>query len=47
VINKGAVLLAGQTEPDAGNRVLETWVLLRQDGIWRVEAFHNCPEHTG
>lgn len=44
VISKGAVLLAGQTEPDASNRVLETWVLDRQDGTRRVQAFHNCPE---
>lgn len=41
---KGAVLLAGQAEPDAASRALETWVLSRQDGAWRVQAFHNCPE---
>lgn len=45
VISKGAMLLAGQTEPDAANRALETWVLSRQNGTWRVQAFHNCPEH--
>lgn len=44
VISKGAVLMAGQTEPAAEGRALETWVLSRQDGTWRVEAFHNCPE---
>jgi len=44
VISKGAVLLAGQTEPAAESRALETWVLSKQDGNWRVEAFHNCPE---
>ena len=46
VISKGAMLLAGQTEPDAANRALETWVLASQDGTWRVQAFHNCPEHA-
>jgi uncharacterized protein (TIGR02246 family) len=45
VISKGAMLLAGQTEPDAANRALETWVLTRQAGTWRVQAFCNCPEH--
>ncbi|MEV1177463.1 SgcJ/EcaC family oxidoreductase [Nonomuraea sp. NPDC049784] len=46
VISKGAVLLADQTEPDAANHALETWVLSRQDSLWRVQAFHNCPQHT-
>ncbi len=44
VTSKGAALLAGQAEPDAASRALETWVLSRQDGSWRVQAFHNCPE---
>ena len=46
VISKGAILRAGQTEPDAASRALETWVLSKQDGTWRVHAFHNCPERT-
>jgi uncharacterized protein (TIGR02246 family) len=46
VISKGAMLLAGQTEPDAANRALETWVLSNHDGAWRVQAFHNCPDHA-
>lgn len=46
VFSKGAMLLAGQTEPDPAERVLETWVLAKQDGAWRVQAFHNCPEQT-
>ncbi len=44
VTSKGAVLLAGQAEPDAASRALETWVLSRQDSAWRVQAFHNCPD---
>jgi uncharacterized protein (TIGR02246 family) len=44
--SKGAVLLAGQAEPDAASRALETWVLSRQGGAWRVQAFHNCPEQV-
>jgi uncharacterized protein (TIGR02246 family) len=43
VISKGAVVLAGQDEPAAESRTLHTWVLSRQDGDWRVKAFHSCP----
>jgi hypothetical protein len=25
----------------------ETWVLSRQGGTWRVQAFWNCPEQAG
>jgi len=46
VISKGAVLLAGQDEPAAETRSVDTWVLSGRDGTWRVEAFHNCPEHA-
>ena len=46
VTSKGAMLLAGQAEPAAENRSRDTWVLSGRDGIWRVEAFHNCPENA-
>ena len=44
VISKGAMILAGQSESDAKNRALETWVLAREGERWLVEAFHNCPQ---
>jgi uncharacterized protein (TIGR02246 family) len=44
VLSRGAMLFAGQTEPAAETRTLDGWVLCKQDGTWRVEAFHNCPE---
>jgi uncharacterized protein (TIGR02246 family) len=44
VISKGAILMEGDTKPAAATRSLETWVLSEQDGTWRIEAFHNCPE---
>jgi uncharacterized protein (TIGR02246 family) len=47
VISKGAMLLAGQTEPDRATRALDTWVLARSDDTWWVLAFHSCPEYTG
>ncbi|HEV8570642.1 MAG TPA: hypothetical protein VGQ92_26725 [Actinoplanes sp.] len=46
MISKGAVVLAGEAEPRAENRALETWVLSQQDGTWRVKAFHNCAENA-
>ncbi|MFC4049005.1 SgcJ/EcaC family oxidoreductase [Actinomadura syzygii] len=42
VFSKGAVVPSGAAEPDPASRSLETWVLSRWDGAWRVEAFHNC-----
>jgi uncharacterized protein (TIGR02246 family) len=47
VLSKGAILFAGQSEPAVQSRTLDGWVLCMQDGAWRVEAFHNCPENTG
>ena len=46
LISKGAIVLAGETEPRAENRALETWVLSRDDGTWRVRAFHSCPREA-
>jgi uncharacterized protein (TIGR02246 family) len=46
VTSKGAVLLAGQAEPDDASRALETWVLSRPGGAWRIDAFHNSPEQV-
>jgi uncharacterized protein (TIGR02246 family) len=44
VLSKGAIVLAGQGESAQESRTLDGWVLCKQDGAWRVEAFHNCPE---
>ena len=44
VISKGGIVFAGQTAVAAESRSVDTWVLSRQDGAWRVEAFHNCPQ---
>jgi uncharacterized protein (TIGR02246 family) len=42
VTSKGAVLQPGQTQPVAEVEALETWILSKQGGTWRVRAFHNC-----
>jgi uncharacterized protein (TIGR02246 family) len=44
VISKGGIQFAGQTGIAAETRSVDTWVLARQDGTWRVEAFHNCAQ---
>jgi uncharacterized protein (TIGR02246 family) len=46
VLSKGAVVFAGQAEPAQESRTLDGWVLSKQDGAWRVEAFHNCPDNA-
>ncbi|WP_165977950.1 SgcJ/EcaC family oxidoreductase [Nonomuraea diastatica] len=42
VVGKGAVVPSGQADPDPASRSLETWVLSRRGGAWRIAAFHNC-----
>jgi uncharacterized protein (TIGR02246 family) len=46
VISKGGIVFAGQTDIAAQTRSVDTWVLSRQDGTWRVEAFHNCAQDS-
>ncbi|GAA1117479.1 SgcJ/EcaC family oxidoreductase [Streptomyces javensis] len=40
---RGAVLTAGETEVTAENAIRSTWTLVKQDGEWRVAAYHNSP----
>jgi uncharacterized protein (TIGR02246 family) len=47
VISKGAIQFAGQASPAPETRSVDTWLLSRQDGSWRIEAYHNCPEAGG
>ena len=47
VISKGGIQFAGQASPAPETRSVDTWLLSRPDGSWRVEAFHNCPEAGG
>jgi uncharacterized protein (TIGR02246 family) len=47
VISRAAVVMPGQAEPAPETASLDTWVLSRQDGAWRVEAFHGSPEQAG
>lgn len=45
VISKDGIQYAGQANVGAKTTSVETWVLSRQDGTWRIEAFHNSPEN--
>jgi uncharacterized protein (TIGR02246 family) len=47
VTGRAAIVLAGESEPRGENRALDTWVLCEQEGAWRVQAFHNCPQNAG
>jgi len=46
VISKGGIVFAGQAGIAAETKSVETWVLSRQDGAWRIQAFHNSPENV-
>jgi uncharacterized protein (TIGR02246 family) len=47
VVSEGGIQFAGQASVAPETRSVDTWVLFRQDGGWRVEAFHSCPEAGG
>ena len=47
VISKSGIQFAGQASVAPETRSVDTWLLSRQDGSWRVEAFHSCPEAGG
>lgn len=41
MVNPGGVTLSGQTEPGEGRESVQTTVLTKDEGSWRVAAFHN------
>ena len=47
VISKSGIQFAGQASVAPETRSVDTWLLSRQDGSRRVEAFHSCPEAGG
>lgn len=48
VVSRGRIRLASEpaTGEPADQPWLDTWVLARDSGRWRVAAFHSCPEHA-
>ena len=47
VVSEAGILMAGESEVPAGRAVMATWVLEKQDGAWRIAAYHNCAKATG
>jgi uncharacterized protein (TIGR02246 family) len=47
VIGRAAVVMSGQSEAVPETSSLDTWVLSRRGGTWRVEAYQGSPEHAG
>ena len=43
VLSESGILFPGQSEVPLEGRVNCTWVLQRQDGAWRIAAYHNSP----
>ena len=43
VLSESGILFPGQSEVPLEGRVNCTWVLERQDGAWRIAAYHNSP----
>jgi uncharacterized protein (TIGR02246 family) len=44
VLSKAAILFDGHAEVAPESRTLDSWVLAKQNGTWRVEGFYNCPD---
>jgi uncharacterized protein (TIGR02246 family) len=47
VVSTGGVLMPGETSVPAQRLIRATWVLARQDGAWRIAAYHNSPLQSG
>lgn len=41
VVSESGILFPGQTEVLDTGKVNATWVLAKQDGSWRIAAYHN------
>jgi uncharacterized protein (TIGR02246 family) len=42
-VSKAGILFPGETEVPADRYIFATWVLLKCEGRWVVEAYHNSP----
>jgi uncharacterized protein (TIGR02246 family) len=43
VVSESGILFGGQTEVPEEGKVNVTWVFEKQDGQWKIAAYHNAP----
>ncbi len=43
VITEGGVMLPGETDVCAERAIRGTWLLVPEDGEWRIRAYHSSP----
>ena len=43
VITEGGVINAGESELTDAAAIRASWILVKQDGQWKLAVYHNCP----
>lgn len=46
LFTEGGVIGPGQNEPTEVQAIRATWVLVKQDTDWKVQAYQNCPANS-
>ncbi len=47
LITEGGVMLPGEAQVAAERAIRATWLLVKQDGEWRLAAYQNSPAFSG